>query len=196
MKRSILASLSILLLSSATAIAVKAESKPWQIKPTVAGPTVFQNSSAAYEASTLSRNQKIKPTVAGPTVFLNSPAAMESVAMQSGAFIAAEHSTTGIAQIVTENGHRYLVLDEAFSTSEQGPDLHVLLEMTDKPPQQYQNFNSYVNLGKLQKYSGTQRYPIPDSINLSNYKSVVIWCRMANATFGYAPLGAAMRAQR
>lgn len=191
MKRSILASLSILLLSSTTAIAVKAESKPWQIKPTVAGSTVFQNSSAASESSSLSRNQRIKPTVAGPTVFLNSP-----TAMQSGAFIAAEQPTTGIAQIVTENGHRYLVLDEAFSTSEQGPDLHVLLDMVNKPPQQYQNFNSYVNLGKLQKYSGMQRYPIPDSINLSNYKSVVIWCRMANATFGYAQLSSAMRAQR
>ncbi len=191
MKRSILASLSILLLSSTTAIAVKAESKSWQIKPTVAGPTVFLNSSATSEYGTVSRNQQIKPTVAGPTVFLNSPAAM-----QSGAFIAAEHSTTGTAKIVTENGHRYLVIDEAFSTSEQGPDLHVLLDITNKPPQQYQNFNSYVNLGKLQKYSGTQRYPIPDSINLSNYKSVVIWCRMANATFGYAPLSSAMRAQK
>ena len=46
MKRSILASVSILLLSSTTAIAVKAESKPLQIQLTVAGPTVFQNSSA------------------------------------------------------------------------------------------------------------------------------------------------------
>ncbi len=191
MKPSILASLSILLLSSTTAIAVKAESKLWQIKPTVAGPTVFQNSSAASEFSTLSRNQQIKPTVAGPTVFINS-----SVAMQSGTFMSAEQPTTGIAKIVTENGHRYLVLNEAFSTNEQGPDLHVLLDMTNQPPQQYQNFNSYVNLGKLQKYSGAQRYPIPDSINLENYKSVVIWCRMANATFGYAPLGTAMRAQR
>ena len=75
MKRSILASVSILLLSSTTAIAVKAESKPLQIQPTVAGPTVFQNSSAASKSSTLSRNQQIKPTVAGPTVFQNSSAA-------------------------------------------------------------------------------------------------------------------------
>ena len=164
MKRSILASLSILLLSTTTAIAVKAESRPWQIKPTVAGPTVFLN---------------------------------PSVAIQSATFVSAEKPTTGTAKIVTENGQRYLVLDEAFSTSDQGPDLHVLLDTTEKPPQQYQNLNSYVNLGKLQKYSGTQRYPIPAAINLANYKSVVLWCRMANATFGYAPLGgAAMTSQR
>jgi hypothetical protein len=164
MKRSILASLSIVLLSTTTAIAAKAESWSWQIKPTVAGPTVF-----------------LKP----------------SVAIQSGTFISAEKPTTGTAKIITENGQRYLVLDSAFSTSEQGPDLHVLLDTTEKPPQQYQNLNSYVNLGKLQKYQGTQRYPIPAAINLANYKSVVIWCRMANATFGYAPLGgAAMTSQR
>ncbi len=168
MKRSILASLSILLLSTATATAVKAESSNWQIKPTVAGPTVFIN-----------------------------PSVNPSVAVQSGTFVSAEKPTTGTAKIVTENGQRYLVLDEAFSTSDQGPDLHVLLDTAQRPPQQYQNFSSYVNLGKLQKYKGTQRYPIPAAINLANYKSVVIWCRMANATFGYAPLGsAAMTSQR
>jgi hypothetical protein len=192
MKRSILASLSILLLSTATAIAVKAESKPWQIKPTVAGPTVFQNPSAASQTNTLSRPWQIKPTVAGPTVFQNPPAAI-----QSGIFVSVEKPTTGTAKIVAENGQRYLVLNEAFSTSEQGPDLYVLLDTTGKPPQQYENPNSFVNLGKLQKYSGTQRYLIPTTINLANYKSIVIWCQMANATFGYAPLGnAATTAQR
>jgi hypothetical protein len=109
----------------------------------------------------------------------------------SGKFIAAEKPTTGTARIVEENGHRFLELDSAFSTSDQGPDLHVLLDTTGKPPQKYDASNSgrYINLGKLSKYAGTQRYPIPDAVNVANYRSVVIWCRMANATFGYAPLG-------
>lgn len=110
-------------------------------------------------------------------------------ATMSGTFVAAEKPTAGMARIVTENGHRYLELDSAFSTSEQGPDLHVLLDTSPMPPQTYQDPGSYVNLGKLQKFSGTQRYPIPDAINLADFKSVVIWCRMANATFGYATLG-------
>jgi hypothetical protein len=109
--------------------------------------------------------------------------------MRSGTFVAAEKPTTGMARIVTENGHRFLELDGAFSTSDQGPDLHVLLDTSPRPPQSYQNPGSYVNLGKLQKFKGAQRYPIPDVLNLSNVKSVVIWCRMANATFGYATLG-------
>lgn len=114
--------------------------------------------------------------------------------MLSGTFVAAEKPTTGKARIVTENGHRFLEIDSAFSTSDQGPDLHVLLDTSVKPPQMYQNPGSYVNLGKLQKFQGAQRYPIPDAINLSDFKSVVIWCRMANATFGYAALGGTNRA--
>jgi hypothetical protein len=114
----------------------------------------------------------------------------QTTAIMSGTFVAAEKPTTGVARIVRQNGHSYLELDSAFSASDQGPDLHVLLSPSEKPPQTYssQQSGSYVNLGKLQKFKGAQRYPIPDSIKLENFKSVSIWCRMANATFGYAPL--------
>jgi hypothetical protein len=114
--------------------------------------------------------------------------AQSSSAVMSGNFMAAEKPTTGMAQIVSEGGHYYLELDDAFSTSDQGPDLHVLLDPAEKPPQTYSDMNSPVNLGKLHSYTGTQRYPIPDAIDPANFKSIVIWCRMANATFGYAPL--------
>lgn len=119
------------------------------------------------------------------------PSAVVAKAMAlSGQFVKAEKPTTGKARIVTENGHRYLELDNAFSTSDQGPDLHVLLDPMATPNPQYANLGSVINLGKLRSYQGTQRYPIPDAVQLDNYKSVVIWCRMANATFGYAPLTA------
>lgn len=108
--------------------------------------------------------------------------------MMSGAFMAGEKPTTGMAKIVNEGGHYYLELYEAFSTSNEGPDLHVLLDSSEKPMQTYDNLNGFLNLGKLQSYNGTQRYPIPDVVNPEQFKSVVIWCRMANAVFGYAPL--------
>lgn len=114
--------------------------------------------------------------------------AQKAAAMKTGNFMTAEKPTTGTARIVTENGHRFLELSNTFSTSDQGPDLHVLLDNSNRPAQSYQNLNSFVNLGKLRSFSGAQRYPIPDAVNITNVKSVVIWCRMANATFGYAPL--------
>lgn len=112
----------------------------------------------------------------------------------TGTFIAAEAPTTGTARIVTEAGHRYLEIDAAFSTTNQAPDLHVLLETANVPPSSYSTFGSYVNLGKLQTTNGAQRYPIPDTIDIAEFKSVVIWCRMANATMGYATLGEASSA--
>jgi hypothetical protein len=114
----------------------------------------------------------------------------------SGQFVASEKPTTGMARIVSEGGHRYLELDAAFSTSNQGPDLHVLLAPETKPPQSYQNLGRTVNLGKLKSYTGPQRYPIPDVIDPAQFKSVAIWCRMANATFGYAPLRAVNSASK
>jgi Electron transfer DM13 len=114
----------------------------------------------------------------------------QPAATATGTFVAGEQPTAGTARIVTESGHRYLEFDSAFTTSSQGPDLHVLLDTAPTPPKSYDSTDSgrYINLGGLQSPTGTQRYPIPDSISLSNYKSVVVWCRMANATFGYAPL--------
>ncbi|NJK36343.1 MAG: DM13 domain-containing protein [Oscillatoriales cyanobacterium RM1_1_9] len=114
--------------------------------------------------------------------------AQSSGAIAAGKFVAGEAPTTGTARIITEDGHRYLEFDTAFSTSDQGPDLHVLLDTAAKPGQSYQNLGQVLNLGKLRNVKGAQRYPLPDFVNPSQFKSVVIWCRMANATFGYATL--------
>ncbi|MBW4513754.1 MAG: DM13 domain-containing protein [Timaviella obliquedivisa GSE-PSE-MK23-08B] len=113
-----------------------------------------------------------------PQIFAASPVA------QSGQFVASEHPTEGTARIVTENGKRYLVFDQAFK-SDEGPDLFVLLHR-DQMPQTYDAQN-YISLGRLQSVKGEQRYAIPDDVDLANFQSAVIWCRQFNATFGYAP---------
>lgn len=118
----------------------------------------------------------------------------ESTIALAGTFVAAEAPTTGTAQIIEEDGQRYLVLDSAFSTTDQAPDLHVVLETSEVPPGSYADFGSFVNLGALQSVTGEQRYPIPDAVDLSKFKSVSIWCRMANATMGYAVLRGASSA--
>ena len=114
----------------------------------------------------------------------------QTTALMSGPFMAAEAPTTGMAQIVEENGERYLVIDSAFSTTDQAPDLQVLLDTVEQPPATYEgaDFNRYLNLGGLQSVTGEQRYPLPEFVDASQFKSVVIWCRMANATIGFASL--------
>jgi hypothetical protein len=109
-----------------------------------------------------------------------------SSALKSGQFVTAEHTTEGAARIVTEDGKRYLVLDSAFMT-DAGPDLFVLLHQEPMPQTYAQN---YISLGELKNVKGEQRYVIPDDADLDTFRSVVIWCRMFNATFGYAPFAA------
>ncbi|NEP01073.1 MAG: DM13 domain-containing protein [Symploca sp. SIO2E9] len=104
----------------------------------------------------------------------------------SGTFVGAAHPTQGAVRVVTENGQRYLEFDETFKT-DRGPDLFVLLHR-QQTPESYKN-QDYVNLGDLEKVSGTQKYAIPEQVDLADWKSVVIWCRQFNVTFGYAPLG-------
>jgi hypothetical protein len=105
----------------------------------------------------------------------------------SGTFVQAEKPTQGNLRIVTVNGTRFLELDSSFKTSSDGPDLHVILYRDKATPAKVQE-GDYIVLGRLQKFDGAQRYSIPSGVNLADYGSVAIWCRMFNATFGYAPL--------
>ncbi|OUL37076.1 electron transfer flavoprotein [Nostoc sp. T09] len=105
-----------------------------------------------------------------------------------GAFKAGEQPTQGKVKVVTEKGKRYLEFDQNFKTN-QGPDLYVILYRSDAPPQSGIKEKDYLSIARLQKPSGTQRYALPAKVKLGEFKSVAIWCRKFNATFGYAPLG-------
>ncbi len=139
-----------------------------------------------------------QPLANSPMVNTASPANKQSntatKTIKSGTFVAGEHDTTGSVRIFRENDKNYLELDRAFKTSNLGPDLYVILHRADdvlastQPPAYPLKAGDYVTLGRLQKYSGAQRYPIADNIKLANYQSVVIWCRTFNATFGTAKL--------
>jgi hypothetical protein len=117
---------------------------------------------------------------------IGQPSVKTMAAQSNGLFQSVEHPTSGNVQLITDAKQRhYLVLDNTFKT-DPGPDLYVILHRSAKP--QTYNSKNYVVLGRLQKVSGQQQYAIPSTINLSEYQSVVIWCRQFNATFGYAPL--------
>jgi hypothetical protein len=110
----------------------------------------------------------------------------KNLVLASGEFIKSEHPTTGMAQIVMKNGQKYLKFDSNFK-SDSGPDLFVILHRQSSP--KLYGAKDYMSLGRLQKVAGQQMYKIPNGVNVSKYKSVVIWCRQFNATFGYVPLG-------
>ena len=58
-----------------------------------------------------------------------------------------------------------------------GPAFHVYLV----PRETIRNSSSvketmFVDLGKLRAFKGSQRYPIPEGVDLTKYPSAVIWC--------------------
>ena len=113
--------------------------------------------------------------------------AVASPVVGSGSFKAAEHPTQGKVSIVTEQGKRYLKFDENFKT-DNGPDVFVILYRFDTPPQYGIKKQDYVSIARLQKIRGSQRYALPENVKLADFRSVAIWCRKFNATFGYASL--------
>jgi Electron transfer DM13 len=106
---------------------------------------------------------------------------------KSGNFQAGEHQTLGKVSVITEKGKRYLEFDQNFKT-EKGPDVFVILYRSDAPPISGIKEKNYVSIAPLKKTSGSQRYALPDNVKLAEFKSVAIWCRQFNATFGYAVL--------
>jgi Electron transfer DM13 len=118
----------------------------------------------------------------------------DSTVIGSGTFVYGEYKTQGKVTITKKNGKSFLELNQSFQTSESGPDLVVVLHRSNnvisstKPPAYPLKEGDYIVLAPLKKYSGSQTYSIPDNINLTDYKSVAIWCRKFNATFGAANL--------
>ena len=46
----------------------------------------------------------------------------------------------------------------------------------------------YVDLGRLRSFEGSQRYQIPDGVNLKDYPSVIIWCQRFSVLISPADL--------
>lgn len=49
----------------------------------------------------------------------------------------------------------------------------------------------YVDLGALRAFKGSQRYPIPDGVNLADFPSVIIWCERFSVLISPADLAPA-----
>lgn len=117
------------------------------------------------------------------------------VELAAADFIDAEHGTSGRAVIyLRDDGSRYLRL-EGFETS-NGPDVHVWI--TDQQSGGecegcsdswgIYDDGDYVKLGSLKGNIGDQNYEIPGDADLSDMRSVVIWCDRFNVAFGTAAI--------
>ncbi|CRK60826.1 secreted protein [Alloactinosynnema sp. L-07] len=162
--------------------------QPWKLftHSTVdeALPAGFQVAATSTTAAptTTAAADPTAPTLTAPTTTVAGPKVLAE-----GAFVNAEHKTSGTARLLEQNGARLLRL-EGFSTSD-GPDVHVWLSAT-KSGSDWKAYDDghFVKLGKLKATDGNQNYTIPADADLTGINSVVIWCDRFNVAFGSAPL--------
>lgn len=115
----------------------------------------------------------------------------EPVVLSSGSFITIDpvHGAEGSATIYElPEGNRVLRFEDFMSTN--GPQLHVILSK-DVPTSTFAGVgDAMIDLGPLKGNIGNQNYDIPDSIDLSEYKSIVIYCVPFKVVFSSAELTA------
>lgn len=104
--------------------------------------------------------------------------------LSQGAFASHAHPTSGQALVVEADGTTY-VRFEGLET-DNGPDLVVYL--TKQPADAQAVGDDYLDLGVLKGNVGNQNYEVPAGVDLSEYDSVVIWCRRFAVSFGAAPV--------
>ena len=117
----------------------------------------------------------------------------EGAVVATGSFRDADRTHKGVGQatLVALPGGRHEVQLSSFEVT-NGPDLEVWLsEHPDPATSADVSGNGWVSLGQLKGNVGDQAYPVPEGIDLSAYKSVVIWCEQFGVLFSPAALAPA-----
>jgi hypothetical protein len=146
---------------------------------------------AAVEASPTSAVAQTNPTVQAvepQATVENPPVVVSEQVLSRGSFYNLAHLSSGEAAVYQlADGARFLRLQN-FSV-DNGPDLYVYLVPIDPVPNASgSDIPGYYSLGRLKGNIGDQNYEIPADLDLSQYKSVVIWCQAFAVPFAAAPL--------
>jgi len=113
----------------------------------------------------------------------------EPVLLSSGEFRDADgfhkgSGTVGVYEL--EDGTRIVRFEDFKVTN--GPDLRVILTKHSNPKVRSDVEEGYIELGKLKGNAGNQNYEISDDVDLSNYASVIIYCKPFHVVFSTATL--------
>ena len=107
----------------------------------------------------------------------------------SSTFVSRAHTTTGQAIVLTDGTTRFLRLVDL--ATDNGPDVHVYLSAgVDARTSDGRLDDDFVSLGKLKGNIGSQNYEIPAGVDLTRYRTVVLWCKRFTVAFGAADLAA------
>lgn len=198
------------LLGAVAVTVVLAAFQPWKLivdetaneaLPSVAAPAVPSQAAQASDSTDRSSAGAVADEITDATPEPNSTGEAapveptpERVVTARGDFISHEHGTTGEARLITlADGSRVLRLVDLDTSN--GPDLKVWLAAAPVIEGEKGWFvfddEAYLDLGELKGNKGSQNYPIPDGVDISDLTSVTIWCDRFSVSFGAAELVAA-----
>jgi hypothetical protein len=125
------------------------------------------------------------------TVEMSEDMSMEGVvAVRGGTFRDADsfHKGSGSATVYRLDDGGHLLRLEDFRVT-NGPDLHVYLSAASNPTSSPDvREGGYLDLGSLKGNVGNQNYEIPAGTDITQYRSVVIYCEPFHVVFSVASL--------
>lgn len=96
----------------------------------------------------------------------------------------------GSWEIEKEEGAAYIVMGENFK-AKKAPDLKIYLSKLDFKKidaDNASNADTSVLVAQLTSYDGAKKYVIPSSINISDYKTILVHCEQYTKYWGGSPL--------
>ncbi|HUR04883.1 MAG TPA: DM13 domain-containing protein, partial [Nonomuraea sp.] len=138
--------------------------------------------------------QAEKPAAAEPTPKPTPTPPPAPAELFRGTFLSHEHGTTGTVRVLQlADGSRVLRLENLDTSN--GPDLKVVLSdapvLEGKAGWHVFDDNEHAKIGNLKGNKGSQNYEIPAGLDLTDLRSVSIWCDRFNVSFGAAALSPA-----
>jgi hypothetical protein len=114
--------------------------------------------------------------------------ATDMVILAQGTFYNVAHEGQGTVTVYQLTDGSRVLRFEDFQVL-NGPNLHVYLTSVDPVPNTVGvELPDYFDLGPLKGNIGAQNYPLPPDLDLSVFRSVVIWCVPFRVPFSAAAL--------
>jgi hypothetical protein len=128
------------------------------------------------------------PAPASPPVLA---ARVGPVLLSEGTFVDGDpgHNGEGTARLIRDADGSHILRLEDFSVT-NGPDLFVVLSTDPGGSRSSAAADDALNLGRLRATDGNINYAVPDGRDLSDFRSVIIYCRAFRVVFAVATLEA------
>ncbi|MBI4942302.1 MAG: DM13 domain-containing protein, partial [Actinobacteria bacterium] len=157
---------------------------PWRLWTTTVAAEAAPGAVPAPAGATTAAEPAPAPAAPG------SPSAAGPQVVAAGDLVSLAHETSGRVTLVAlpDGGHAVRIEDLATS---DGPDLRVWLSAKALADVEDAGEGRWLELGPLRGTRGALTYPVPAGTDVSQFASLVIWCKRFSVGFGAAPLTAA-----